>query len=283
MTAVVIVATRQQVIGVGIAAGADHVVNAGAVLVDAVPVQGVEGDRGHGAQVWKSAPQPVPGADVGRVQGARLAAEETFREVVRVPQVQVADLRAFGVDDAEQMPRGDLECPPVPRRHDHFVHQGHALADPLVEGPVPGGHLVHGVDDHRLRRPPGRRIRRFRVLRRNRHGSYLSSLVRTPRFRMLSAARRNAQGCASVRKNAIRRSVTTARLESGRRSPHRGDAPGSLDPGAERPQARRCISGGQGSLPHQRGSMPPPALRHGRVCARIPQIARRRRACSYTS
>ena len=224
MAAVVVVATGQQVVGVGIAAGADHVVHAGAVLVDAVPVQGVAGDGGHGAEVWKAAPQPVAGADVGRVQGAGLAAVEPLREVVRVPQVQVADLWAVGVDDAKQMPRRDLERPSVPRRHGQRIHEGRAGADRLVEGPVPGRQLVHGVDGHRLHRPPGRRVRRLRMLRWNRHGSLLPILARapeshpvlrgpdpypksrpvpevptrTPESRMLSTVERDAQGCTSV-------------------------------------------------------------------------------------
>jgi hypothetical protein len=51
-----------------------------------------------------------------RVQRARLAAEEALGEVVRVPQVEVADLWPLDADDAEDMPGRNVEGTRVARR-----------------------------------------------------------------------------------------------------------------------------------------------------------------------
>ena len=59
MAAMVIVAAGQQAVGIGVAASSDHVVDAGAVGVEAVPVERVAGDRRHRPQVGQRAPQAV--------------------------------------------------------------------------------------------------------------------------------------------------------------------------------------------------------------------------------
>ena len=87
-------------------------VDAGAVLVEALPVQGVEGDGDDGTQMRKIAPQSVTDAAMGRVQHVRLAAAEPFREIARVPWIQVADLRTLHIDDMKQMPGRDLDARP---------------------------------------------------------------------------------------------------------------------------------------------------------------------------
>ena len=170
MAAIMVVAARQQKVRVGVAAGADDVMHAGAELVDAVPVQGVVGEGRHRAQPWKGAPQPVTGADVGGVQGTGLAAVEPLAEVGGVPQVQVADLRAFDGDDAKQMSGRDLECPCIARRHGQRLHQGEIASDRLVERPIERWKSVQGVDRHGFDRPPGCRVGRFGILRCNCHG-----------------------------------------------------------------------------------------------------------------
>jgi hypothetical protein len=49
------------------------------------------------------APKSVAGADVGRVERSCLAAEEALGEIVRVPKIEVADLRAFDTDNPEEL------------------------------------------------------------------------------------------------------------------------------------------------------------------------------------
>src|SRR3569832_230713 len=85
VAAVVIVATRQQTVRVGVAARADDVVDAAAVGVEAVPAERVVCDRRYWPQIRQRAPQPVAGAHMRAVQRAGLAAEETLAEVRGVP------------------------------------------------------------------------------------------------------------------------------------------------------------------------------------------------------
>ena len=73
--------------GVGVAAGTDHVMDAGAELVETVPIQSIVCDGSQGPKLRKVAPLPVAGADMGRMQGSCLAAIEPFRQVVGVPKV----------------------------------------------------------------------------------------------------------------------------------------------------------------------------------------------------
>ena len=68
-----VLAAGQQALGIGIAARADDVVHAAAILVPAVPVERVVGDGGQRPKVGQGAPQPVAGADMGGVERARLA------------------------------------------------------------------------------------------------------------------------------------------------------------------------------------------------------------------
>ena len=134
VAAVVVGAARQQVVRIGVAARADHVMHTGAKRVDTVPVQGIAGDGRHRPQPRQGAPQAVAGADVGAVQGAGLAAEEALAQVGSVPQVQVADLRAVGGDDAKQVAGRDFEGARLPRRHDQLLDQRQIPPHGLVEG-----------------------------------------------------------------------------------------------------------------------------------------------------
>jgi hypothetical protein len=50
-----------------------------------------------------------------RVQSPRLATVETLSQVTRIPNVEVADLRALDAHNAEEVSRRHLECLGVPR------------------------------------------------------------------------------------------------------------------------------------------------------------------------
>ena len=160
----VILGPLQQQVGVRIAARADHVVHTGTVLVPAVPVERVVRDRRHRAQARQRAPHPVAGGQVRRVQRPRLAAEEALRQVVRVPQVKVADLRAFDADDAEELSRGHAECPRLARRHHQLGDLRQPGARRVVERRIERRQFLHRIGHHRRRAAPRRRVRRCRRL-----------------------------------------------------------------------------------------------------------------------
>ena len=160
MAAMMVLVAAQQKLGVGIAARADDIVDAAAIVVPAVPVERVVGDGRHRPQIGQRAPQPVAGADMGGVQRARLAAEEALRQVVGVPQVQVADLRTLDADDPEELPGRDLERPRLARRHDRLRRSWSVPAAPLRRT---AGHMAVPCrrNSRRPRAPSAARPRRL--------------------------------------------------------------------------------------------------------------------------
>ena len=151
MAAMVIVAPGQEAVGVGIAARADHVVDAGAVGVEPVPAERVMGDGRHRPEIRQGAPEPGAGRQMGRVERAGLAAEEALGEICRAPQVEVADLRALDAENAEKMPGRNVERAPLARRNDGLANLLHARARIVVERRVVSGQLVERIDDNGLR------------------------------------------------------------------------------------------------------------------------------------
>jgi hypothetical protein len=103
---VVLAAVRQEVVSVGVAAGADHVMDGAAEAVEAVPVERVVSDCGHRTQMGERRPHAVTGGQVRAMQGAGLAGVETLGQVGGVPEVEVADLWAFDGMDAEEVTGG---------------------------------------------------------------------------------------------------------------------------------------------------------------------------------
>src|SRR5258707_308948 len=99
MAAVMILRSAEQQLRIWVTSCADDVVNATAIRVEAVPVERVVRDRRERAQVRKRAPEPVASRDMRRVQRARLAGKEPLREVICVPQIEIADLRSLDADD----------------------------------------------------------------------------------------------------------------------------------------------------------------------------------------
>src|SRR5262249_43287838 len=73
-------------------------------------------------------------------------------KIVRVPQVEVADLRTLDADDAEEVAGRNLEGARLARRHDDLADLARALPGALVEGAIVGRHAVNGIDDDRLDR-----------------------------------------------------------------------------------------------------------------------------------
>jgi hypothetical protein len=88
------------------------------------------------------------------MQRACLAAEETLGQIVRIPKVEITDLRAIDADDAENMPGGDYEGPRVTRRHKDLASPAQAVPYPRVESRVIGRQPRHRIADHGRRCPP---------------------------------------------------------------------------------------------------------------------------------
>ncbi|MCY1202475.1 hypothetical protein D9M72_139630 [compost metagenome] len=99
---------RQQLVDVGIAAGAQQVVDPAAVAVRAVAGQRVVGDGHHGAQIRQRGPDAVVRADVGLLELPRAGSPHALARIVQVPHIEVRHLRAFQRDDAENMAGGNL-------------------------------------------------------------------------------------------------------------------------------------------------------------------------------
>ncbi len=64
----------------------------------------------------------MPCRDMCRVEGTRLAAEEAFGQVMRIPKVEIANLRPLCRDDPEQMARRNLKGSGVTGRHENRSH-----------------------------------------------------------------------------------------------------------------------------------------------------------------
>ncbi len=164
VAAVVIVAAGEEPVGVGVAAGADDVVDAGAEAVDAVPVERVLGDRRHRAEMRQAGPEAVAGGEVGAVQRPGLAGEEALGEIGGGPEVEVADLRAFGGDDAEEMAGRHGERAGVARRHDELGGPGPAGAGGADRREIGRRQGAGRVADHRRDGAAGGGVGRGRVL-----------------------------------------------------------------------------------------------------------------------
>mmetsp|Transcript_99527 Transcript_99527/g.310083 ORF Transcript_99527/g.310083 Transcript_99527/m.310083 type:complete len:316 (+) Transcript_99527:92-1039(+) len=161
VAAAVIVGAPQHRIGVGVAARANDVVHTGTVPVIAIPIQRVVRDGRHRPQVRQRRPEPVARRDVRRMQLARLAREEALREVVRVIQVEVADLRALAGHDAEELPGAHLESAGVPRWHHDLPGQSQVAPRPLVQRGVVRRQQPHPVACDRPRSAPLGRVGRL--------------------------------------------------------------------------------------------------------------------------
>src|SRR6266446_9091552 len=94
-----------------------------------------------------------------RVQSPRLATVETLSQVMRVPKVEVADLRALDTHNAEEVSRRDLECLGVPRRHRELGNFGQLGARPVVKRGIERWQLLDRIRQHRWCPAPRRRIR----------------------------------------------------------------------------------------------------------------------------
>ena len=150
MAAVVILApVAEQGVGIGVAAGADDVMDGTAKGVDPVPVQRVMGDRRHRPQMREGGPEPFARGHMGAMQGAGLAGIELLGKIVCVPEVKVPDLRPLNRMNAEEMPGGDAETCRVTGGRDDLRHRAQRGAGGFIDRHRGGRQRVVRVADDR--------------------------------------------------------------------------------------------------------------------------------------
>src|SRR4051812_23732036 len=103
------------------------------------------------------------------MQRPGLAAVEMLRQIVCIPQIEIADLRTLDADDSEEMTGRYAKNSRVARRHDGFGNLGQLQSRAFVELPVVGRQHVHRVAYDRTRGPALCRVGRGIVLRRGLH------------------------------------------------------------------------------------------------------------------
>lgn len=86
----VVLRSGQHGVDVRVAARAQQVVHAAAVLVLAIPCEAVGDDGDEGPHVGEVGPEAVVGGDVGGVKLAGAGGPEAFTGVVAVPDVEIA-------------------------------------------------------------------------------------------------------------------------------------------------------------------------------------------------
>src|SRR5205807_7557118 len=104
-----------------------------------------------------------------RVKSPRLATVEALSQVMRVPEVEVANLRALDADNAEEVSRRHLERLGVPRRHRELGNFRQLSARPVVKRGVERWQLLDRIRQHRRCPAPRLRVQGWRRMRALRH------------------------------------------------------------------------------------------------------------------
>src|SRR5690349_9656991 len=104
-----------------------------------------------------------------RVQSPRLPAVEALSQVMRVPKIEVADLRALDTYNTEEVSRRHLECLGVPRRHRELGNFGQVSPCAIVKCGVKRWQLLDRICQHRRCLAPRRCVRGWRRKREIRH------------------------------------------------------------------------------------------------------------------
>src|SRR5215469_16212907 len=78
-------------------------------------------DGGHRTHGRERAPEPVASAQMRRMKSPRLASVEMLSQVMRIPEVEIANLRALDAHNTKEMSRRHLECLGVRRRRRMWV------------------------------------------------------------------------------------------------------------------------------------------------------------------
>src|SRR6516165_1963606 len=123
-----------------------------------------------------------------RVQSPRFATVEALCQVMRVPEVEVPNLRALDADNAEEVPRRHLECFGFPRQHRELGNIGKLSACRVVKRGVERWQLLDRIRQHRRCPAPRRRVRGWRRMCGLRHtfSSSESQAATRPEYRSLA-------------------------------------------------------------------------------------------------
>src|SRR5438067_5595052 len=104
-----------------------------------------------------------------RVQSPRLAAVEALGQVMRIPQVEVPDLRALDADNAEERSGRHLECLGLPGWYGELGDFGQLSARPVIKRGVERWQMLDRICQHRGCAAPRCRVRGWRRMHRLRH------------------------------------------------------------------------------------------------------------------
>src|SRR5580693_5648824 len=104
-----------------------------------------------------------------RVKSPRLATVEALSQVMRVPEVEVADLRALDADNAEEVSCRHLERLGVPRRHRELGNFRQLSARPVVKRGVERWQLLNRIRQYRQCPAPRLGVRGWRRMCALRH------------------------------------------------------------------------------------------------------------------
>src|SRR5580704_71746 len=136
MATVVEILPGQHAIYVRIAARAQKVVDAPAIVVDAVAGEAVGRDGRHRPQMGQGRPQAVEHRHVRRLELAGARSPQPLARIVEIPQVEIADLRALDRDDAKDMARRHFPGPAGADRDDEGLDEAATrgvFRDPPIE------------------------------------------------------------------------------------------------------------------------------------------------------
>src|SRR5215472_6158941 len=97
-----------------------------------------------------------------RVQSSHLAAAEALSQIMRVPEVEVADLRTLDAQNMEEVSRRHLECLAVPRQHHELCNFRQLSARLVVKRGVERWQLLDRIRQHRQCSAPRRRVQGWR-------------------------------------------------------------------------------------------------------------------------
>ena len=148
VAAMVVLPARQQLVGIGVAARADHIMHRAAEGIHAVPVERIMGQRRHRAQRGKTAPHALSSGDMRAMQRAGFAGVEPFGQIVLRPKVQITDLWPLDRGNPKEMPRRHGKAACVTRGDGDLVHFGQRFARASVKRHVRHGQRFDGIADH---------------------------------------------------------------------------------------------------------------------------------------
>jgi hypothetical protein len=123
VTAEIEILAGQHLIDIRVAAGAKQIVDTPSILIDAIIRQTVCRDRDQGPEIRQVRPEPVERRHMGRLQLARPRRPKPLTWIMKVPNVQIADLGTFNGHDPESVPGWHCPGSSAPDWNDHRIDE----------------------------------------------------------------------------------------------------------------------------------------------------------------